>query len=174
MAVNINTFFLLVSLLMIAIFFLFKPMNIETYDNNDTAMLELKDFKLYDIGSEGLRMMLQGSFGKRYRDRYEVYDINYTSRADHEEQNMAAQAAVYQENILYLSGSVVYKKGEQFMFRSDEAQYDENRHIASTTDLFELKNSEGTFKGYELEYNSEADTIRAKTVSALYDLSKAN
>ncbi len=174
MAVNINTFFLLVSLLMVAIFFLFKPMDIETYDNNDTAMLELKDFQLYDIGAQGLRMMLQGSFGKRYRDRYEVYDINYTSKADQEQQNMAARAAVYQENILYLSGDVVYKKGADFMFKSDEAQYDENRHLATTTDLFELTNSEGTFRGSELQYNSEADTIRAKAVSALYYLSKAH
>ncbi len=174
MAVTINTFFLLISLLLVAIFVLFKPMDIETYDNNDTAMLELKAFQLYDIGSEGLRMMLQGSFGKRYRDCYEVYDINYSSKTDHEQQHMAAKAAVYRNHILYLSGDVVYKKGEDFVFRSDEAQYDENHHTAMTIGAFELKNNEGVFKGYELQYNSEADTIRAKTVSALYYISKAN
>ncbi len=174
MAVTINTFFLLVSLLLIAIFFLFKPMDIETYDNNDTAMLELKNFQLYDIGSEGLRMMLQGEFGKRYAERYEVYAINYTSHVDHNEQNIAAQAAVYQDNILYLSGNIVYQKGMDFMFRSNEAQYDENRHMATTMGMFELKTGEGIFKGHALEYHTEADIVRAKTVSALYDLSKAD
>jgi len=172
MAITINTFFVLISLLLVAIFFLFKPMNIETYDNNDTAMLELKGFQLYDIGSEGLRMMLQGSFGKRYENRYEVYDINYTSYIDHEQQNMAAQAAVYKDNILYLSGNVQYRKGADFMFKSDEAQYDENRHTATTTDAFELYNSEGMFHGRELLYNSKANTIRAEQVSAQYYLGK--
>ncbi len=174
MAVSINTFFLLLCLMMVAIFFLFKPMHIETFEHNDTAMLELKAFKLYDIGTEGLRMMLQGSFGKRYEDRYEVYDINYTSQANHEQQSMAAKVAIYQKNILYLSGDVLYKKGADFMFKSDEARYDESLHTATTTESFELQNSEGTFRGYELQYNSEANTVQAKNVHAVYHLSKAH
>ncbi len=173
MAVTINTFFLLLSLMLLAIFIFFKPMNIDIVETSDTAMLELQNFKLYDIGSEGLTMMLKGSFGKRYRDRYEVRDINYTSSAAQEEQQIAAAVAVYKDHILYLNGRVLYKKGDTFMFQSDEARYNERTHTALTTGAFELKNSEGIFKGYALHYNSEANTIKAKRVHALYYINKA-
>ena len=149
-------------------------MDFEKYDTNDTAMLELKNFKLYDIGLEGLEMMMQGSFGKRYSNRYEIHDVNYTNHSVQEQQNMAASLAIYQDKILYLDGNVIYEKGKSFMFTSDEARYDENTKSAYTTGKFELKNSDGTFQGHELQYNSETNQIRAKAITATYHLNEVN
>ncbi len=147
-------------------------MDIEQFDNNDTAMLELHNFKLYNIGLDGLDMMLQGSYAERYSNRYEIHDLNYTNNSAQEQQKMIATRAMYQDKTLYLNGNVVYKKGNNFMFTSDEAQYDEKTKNASTTGKFELKSSDGIFSGYELQYNSESEKVKAKTITATYHLNK--
>ena len=118
-------------------------MDIEKFDNNDTAMLELSNFKLYNIGLEGLDMMLQGSYAERYSDRYEIHDLSYINNSVQEQQKMAAIRAMYQDKTLYLNGNVVYEKGNSFMFTSNEARYDEKTKSVYTTGKFELKSSDG-------------------------------
>ncbi len=148
-------------------------MDIEQFDTSDTAMLELSNFKLYNIGSEGLDMMLQGSYAERYSDRYEIRNLSYTNNSVQEQQKIAAALAIYQDKTLYLNGNVIYEKGDNFMFTSDEAQYNEETKSAYTTGKFELKSSDGLFSGHELQYNSESEKVKAKTITAIYHLNKA-
>ncbi len=147
-------------------------MDIKSYDNNDTAMLELKEFKLFDIGSNGLNMMLQGESGKRFSDRYEINDLNYSNLSTKKSQAMSASLARYKDNILYLDNNVIYQQGENFIFKSNEAIYNEKNNKASTSGKFELKSADGLFGGAALEYNSETQNVKAKSITAIYHLNK--
>jgi hypothetical protein len=167
-----NSFYLLLFLFLGSIYIFYKPVDIKKYDNSDLALLELQDFKLYDISTKGLSMMLQGAYGKRYGDRYEINDVNYTNNAVNDYRHMSASLASYKEKMLYLNGNVIYRQGDAFTFSSDEAQYDEVTKSAYTTGKFNLQSSEGFFNGYGLEYNSLTQNIRAKNILATYHLNK--
>ncbi len=147
-------------------------MYIKLYYTNDTALLEFKKFKLYDLGSGGLNMMLQGDSGERFSNRYEISNINYTNKSVEKPQSMQASEALYKDNMLYLNDDVMYRQGESFTFRSDEALYDEKAKTAYTSGKFELKSSDGVFRGTALEYNSETQNVNAKAITATYHLNK--
>lgn len=149
-------------------------MEIKAYNTKETAQLELKEFRLYDIGSQGLKMMLQGDFGKRFNDRYEISNIDYINRSATKPQKISASSSIYSDRMLYLNGNVIYQQGEDFTFASDEARYDEKMKRAYTSGKFNLKSRDGIFSGTALEYNSETQNVKAKAVAATYNLNKVN
>jgi LPS export ABC transporter protein LptC len=170
MGVNINGFLLMLSALLLGIYVFFKPMNLKPQDADSSAMLELKNFKLCDIGAEGLNMMLHGSSGKRFEDHYEISDVNYSNQSAPKVQKMRASQALYQDKILYLNGDVMYAQGDDFTFKSDEAMYNEQTKRATTKEQFTLQSHNGNFKGRALLYNSQTQHVKAEKISVEYQL----
>ena len=93
---------------MLAIFLLFKPLDIKEKVFKDVPVFEFKNFTMYDLDTQGLKTMMSGSVARRYVDRYTVKDINYTDNTKKHRANLVAKNGIYTKEKIYLDTNVTY------------------------------------------------------------------
>jgi len=162
---SVNTLFTTIGLFLIAVYLLFRPSEAMKETEEEVAQLELHDFSLYDVSSEGLNSVLKASYGKKYTDRYEAADVNFSDTSQAEPIAMQAVVAHYKDHRVKLSQDVHYRQGDDFLFVSDEATYDQNRSVATTEGAFEIFYGAHRISGEKLFY----DAARQKASAAHID-----
>ncbi|MBU4110355.1 LPS export ABC transporter periplasmic protein LptC, partial [bacterium] len=105
---NINFFFVIISIALMMIFTLFKPLNIKTQNFEETPLLEVSSFTLHELNTLGITTIMKGNNALRYEDRYLVENIDYTDNSKKYKANMVADKGVYKDNIVNLSGNIIY------------------------------------------------------------------
>ena len=170
---NINTFFIGVIGGLLAIFFLFEPLNIKQKKFNEIPVFELESFKLKELNNKGLTTIMNGSKGLRYKNRYVVYDIDYTDNTKEFLVTMTSNKGVYKGDILLLNGDVVYKRKDGIKFLSQEGTYSKKTNtIISPTDYVAYM-GESKLIGSSIEYNNVMDTVKSKNVRINYKLKES-
>ena len=165
---TVNTFFVLVVLLLAGIFFIFKPMSVRPEEKTEVAQIDLVNFTTYELDENGLRNVMSGSHGWRYTNRYEILDINFTDKTKNYLQKMSADFGNYQDDVVNLVGDVRYKREDGLAFMSEEATYEQKRSTASTKGEFVIVQGSDWVRGRALVYNSAAGTAKAKDIHAGY------
>ena len=171
---NVNLFFLIITLGLMSIYLLFRPMVIEKEEREEIALLDLKQFTVYALEQGGLQSIMQGSSGERYSSRYEVRDANFTDNSHEYTQNMVSDFALYQGDNVNLEGNVHYQRADGLAFMSEEAYYNQKRGVAKTKGPFTLVQNQDKMQGTGLYYNSNNGKIRAKKVTGIYNIKKDN
>jgi len=169
---NANTFFIAVGLLLGTIFVFFKPLEISKDNPNEVAQLELENFTVFELTREGLKSITKGTKGKRFENRNEADDINFTDNANEFAQNMQADFGRQQNGIVDLEGNVRYKREDGLRFKSEEARYDQNSTIATTQGAFNMSYGQNWVDGTKLYYDATSRHSRAEGVSGVYKISK--
>lgn len=167
---NINFIFIAISLGLLMIFFLFKPMEIKQDDYGEVALFEIQDFTLYELSSLGLNTFMKGSEGTRYSNRYEVKKINYTDNSEEYLANIVANDGVYKNEIVHLKGDVVYTREDGFTFKTQIASYNKKRALAYAKTDYISYLGENRVKGTWLQYNNKDATAYSKNVTAVYQI----
>jgi LPS export ABC transporter protein LptC len=157
-------------LLLAGIYVFFKPMNIAQKQHGEIAQLELNNFTVKEFDTERLKTVLSGSFGKRFADRYEVEDINFTDTTQDHKQNITAKSGLYKNSIVTLKGAVLFKRDDGMTFSSEHIVYDHNSTVARAIGPFELRRGLESFNGVDLVYNNANGNITAKAISGTYIL----
>ncbi len=170
MALSINTFFTIIALGLLSVYFFLRPMNIQQKLPKEIAQLELLDFSMYELNATSLKSVLKGESGKRYINRYEVEHVTYIDNTKDFREEMSAGYGLYKDNVIALENSVHFKREDGLEFISDEAKYDQNHSIATTEGKFKIKNPFGWVVGHKLYYNSTINYAKASKVNGLYDL----
>ncbi|MEA3373563.1 MAG: LPS export ABC transporter periplasmic protein LptC [Campylobacterota bacterium] len=167
---NVNYFFSILTLGLIAVFMLFRPMVIEKQEKKEIALLDLKKFTVYELKQSGLQSVMKGSSGERYDNRYEVYDANFTDNSHAYLQNMVSDFARYQGEKVYLERNVHYARADGLSFMSDEAFYNQKKGVAKTKGPFTVVQNQDKIDGTALYYNSKKGIVKAKKVTGYYTL----
>jgi LPS export ABC transporter protein LptC len=170
--ININTFFAFVFLGLTAIFFIFKPLEIKQQKFNDVPLLSLKNFVMYELNTQGLETYMLGSEGIRFRDRYEVTDIDYTDNAKEYIANIKANFGLYKGSTLDLDGDVVYTREDGLVFESQHIIYNKITTIAISDNEYVSHKGDNRVKGSYLKQNNLKNTIYSKDVRAIYQLTE--
>ena len=165
---TVNTFFVLVVLLLAGIFFIFKPMSVKSEEKMEVAQIDLVNFTTFELDENGLRNVMSGTHGWRYTNRYEILDINFTDKTKDYLQKMSADFGNYQDDVVSLVGDVRYKREDGLAFMSNEATYEQKRSTASTEGEFKIIQNGDWVEGRALVYNSAAGTVNAKEIRANY------
>ncbi|SMP88921.1 Lipopolysaccharide-assembly, LptC-related, partial [Epsilonproteobacteria bacterium SCGC AD-308-P11] len=118
---NINIIFIIISIGLMMIFFLFKPMHIKQQEFVDVPLFELSSFSLYELNKKGLNNTMIGTKGTRYSDRYTVENIDYTDNSEKFIANMKADNGIYKDDIVYLEGNVTYTREDGLVFFTQSA-----------------------------------------------------
>ena len=163
-------FYLFIMLLLAGIYVFFKPMNIAQQQPGEIAQLELNDFTVKEFDTEHLKTVLSGSFGKRFTDRYEVEDINFTDATREHKQNITAKSGLYKSGIVTLKGAVLFKRDDGVVFSSEHIVYDHNSTVAQAIGPFKLRRGLESFSGVDLVYNNTNGNIAAKAINGIYIL----
>ncbi len=168
--VNINLFFGFLIVLLLGIFFFFKPIRVSPPKHTDIAQLELKNFTVYDIESWGVKSALSGARGERFDDRYEVSKVAFSDASKPQLQRMSAEHGHYENNIVDLNDSVIFEQEDGITFRSQEAHYDLNRSLVTTQGDFIITMEQSKFEGTQLAFNTKTRRMHAIKINALFDL----
>lgn len=169
---NINAFFVLITIGLIMIYVGFKPQYVEQQDLVDVPLFELDSFVLHELNQERLITIMKGSETKRYSDRYSVTDIDYTDNSKELLANIKANIGLYRDrvDIVDLTGDVIYNREDGLVFESDEAIYNKKTAIAKTQKDYIMYRDENIVIGTSLVYDNANGKIKSKNVVAKYQI----
>ncbi len=145
-------------------------MDIAQQQPGEIAQLELKSFTVKEFDTERLKTVLSGSFGKRFADRYEVEDIDFTDATREHKQNITAKSGIYKDNVVTLQGSVLFRRDDGVTFGSELIVYDHNSTVARAIGAFRLQRGIESFTGENLVYDNANGDISAESIRGVYIL----
>ncbi|MCD6191295.1 MAG: LPS export ABC transporter periplasmic protein LptC [Sulfurimonas sp.] len=167
---NINIFFAIIFSALMAIFFLFKPMNIKKQEFVDVPLFELTSFTLHELNTQGLQTMMRGNKAVRYADRYSVVDIDYTDNSKEYIANMRAKHGLYKDEIIELEDDVVYSREDGLTFETSKVHYNKKTSIAIADADYVSYRDKNIVNGSFVKYNNSLNRVESKNVTAIYQL----
>lgn len=167
---NINFYFVYISIGLAMIYLFFHPMKLDTLDKGEVPQLELANFTIYDLDRNGLKSIFNGTKGYRYQDRYEVFDVNYTDNSRKDISNITSDFAVYKDNIVKMYGNLVYTKADGLIYKSDDGNYDQKTGILRTKGKYISYKNNDRITGNDLMYDSKQGHTTSKNVFAIYTI----
>lgn len=169
---NINIFFIVITLALSVIFVGFKPMVIKKQKFVETPMFQLDTFSMHELNQAGLITIMKGSYATRYSDRYKVENIDYTDNSKKYIANVKANDGLYKDKdgILKLQGNVIYTREDGLTFKTSKAVYDKNTSIVKTDEKYILYRDENNITGTSLSYDNVKNRVKSKQVFAVYQL----
>lgn len=167
---NINLFFVIISIALTMIFTLFKPLDIKTQNFAETPLLEASSFTLYELNTVGVTTIMKGNNALRYADRYLVQNIDYTDNSKKYKANMLADNGIYKDNIVNLSGNIVYNREDGLVFKTQKADYNKISKIATSTTDYIAFMGKSNMNGSFLKYDNINNTMESKNVNIIYQL----
>lgn len=172
MGLNINLFLAIISAILFSIFIFIKPFEVLKSEKKEVPILELNDFIIFELDTEGLNTKLLGSHAFKFTNRYEIDNVDYTDAKNELSDNLTAKHGRYQDDIIDLEGDVHYKRIDGVRFDSQEAQYKNKLGIVSTQKDFILYQNESWFSGTKLLFDTKKESYSALSVEGLYYLEK--
>lgn len=169
---TVHHFYLLTVSLLAAIYLFFKPIDVQLSDSGEVAQLELENFQLFELNTQRLKTVLSGSGGKRFNDRYEVHDVNFTNNTEESIENMVANYGLYKGETLTLENNVRYRRDDGVNFTCNKAEYNKVTSVIQTVGPFTLWQNENRFSGTDLLYYSKQGKVSADAVTAMYTITE--
>ena len=173
MAVNVNYLFLVIGLLLAAILFLFEPSEVpkKHQKGEGVADLELHQFTRYDLTLEGLKDVMVGKDAKRYKDRIEIDEIDYTDNSRKLKNNITANFGVYNNiNLITLEGNVRYHREDGLRFKTERAIIHQKDETIVTKGPFVMTKEDDVVTGEDLFYDSKNERSHATDVVGVYEV----
>ncbi|MCF6310614.1 MAG: LPS export ABC transporter periplasmic protein LptC [Sulfurimonas sp.] len=170
---NINIFFSLVSLALLMILTLFKPMDIKEDDFSDVPLFNISIFTMYELDEKGLTSLMSGTEGTRYSDRYSVKLMDYTDNSQEYIANMKSNSGIYKGDNVYLEGDVVYFREDGLTFETQKVVYNKKTAIARADGNYVLYRNNNKVTGNKLKYNNSLNRVQSKNVVAIYQLKES-
>jgi LPS export ABC transporter protein LptC len=167
---NINISFFIIFLGLMVIYIFFKPMQLQNYQRKEIANFEVENFIIHELNSDKLITLMQGSYAYNYPDRYEVKDVNYTDSSKKLLSNIVSKRGIYKDQVMYISGDVVFKREDGLTFKSQKTVYNEKTGIVRNNDKFVLLRENNSVTGDGLIYNNILNKIHSKNVRVIYNL----
>ncbi|MEN4045145.1 LPS export ABC transporter periplasmic protein LptC [Sulfurimonas sp. ST-27] len=149
---------------------MFKPMDVKIHHFTDVPLFELSDFTMYELDTHGLATILLGNTGTRYAERYEIKDMDYTDNSKKYIANMVSDLGVYKNEIVKLSGHVVYVREDGLTFKSQEALYNKKTADVVSNTKYTAYLNDNVVIGDYIKYNNITKKIYSKNVIATYQL----
>lgn len=167
---SINAFFLLLSGLLLGMYGYFTPSYRDEGVKGEVPKIHLFSFSLYEISHHGVDHILEGQEGKKFDDRYEITSAKFSDNTKAQFQTIRSDKALYQDDILQISGNVLYHRADGLEFRSQEGKYDTEKSVVTTQGPFVITQNANRVDGRRLYYNTESDIVSANAVRGSYQL----
>ncbi len=166
---NINYFFSFIFLSLIMIYIFFDPMEIKQMDSKEIPLFSLDKFTLHELDTNGLITLMNGSKAKRYSDRYDVSNIDYTDNSKEFTSNMKAKHGLYKKEIVYLNGDVFFTRVDGLRYFSQKAVYNKKKEIALSDVDYVASMGMSQLSGSTLEVDNKNNTMKSKNIYAIYN-----
>lgn len=167
---SINVFFLLILTLLIGMFSYFKPTHTSQIQAKEVPQFELDNFVIYEISPTKIVHFFEGEHGKRFEDRYEVSLAKFSNNEKALFESIAANQALYKNDVVTLDGDVHYVRSDGLEFRSQEGVYNQALGFVQTSGPFSFTQAKNSVQGVGLYYDLNLETVNANQVRGVYQL----
>jgi len=145
-------------------------MNLKQQKFIDVPLFELSTFIIYEINKVGLDTMMLGTKAIRYADRYSVDNINYTDNTQKYIANMKADNGIYKNEILTLSGNIIYTREDGLTMETSKAIYNKKNSVTTIDNDFVSYKGNNRVIGSSAIYNNKNNKLASKNVIAKYQI----
>ena len=154
------------------IFFGFTPMDYKQKIPGDIPLLEMTNFEMHELDTEGLQTIMVGDVALRFKDRYVVEKIDFTDATKNLISNMKANHGIYKGNVVDLKGNVVYYREDGIALETETLNYNTVTAIAQTNDKYVAFQDQNTMYGTSMIYDTLIGKMDSKNVLINYKLSE--
>jgi len=145
-------------------------MNLKQQEFIDVPLFELSTFIIYEINKMGIDTMMLGTKAIRYADRYSVNNINYTDNTQKYIANMKADNGIYKNDILTLTGNVLYTREDGLTLETSKAVYNKKNKVTIINNNFVSYKGNNRVIGSSAIYNNKNNKLASKNVIAKYQI----
>lgn len=145
-------------------------MNLKQQKFVDVPLFELSTFVIYEINKVDLDTIMIGAKAIRYANRYSVDNINYTDNTQKYIANMRANNGTYKNDILTLTGNVVYSREDGLVMKTNKAIYNKKNKLATINNDYVAYQGNNKVIGSSAIYNNKLNKITSKNVIVKYQL----
>ncbi len=167
---RLTHFFVFLLFFCIALFVFLQPHEYDTEHGNEVAQLEIEDFNLYEIDTQGVQSVVSGTLGRQYTTHYEVENAHYVVNENQLGEHLYADRGKFQREVVYLDDNVRYFREDGLSFESDHAVYDTKKERLYVPEKFIMTQNENIIYGSELHYDVKTGQTSARTIDANYYL----
>ena len=114
--------------------------------------------------------MMLGTKAIRYADRYSVDNINYTDNTQKYIANMKADNGIYKNEILTLSGNIIYTREDGLTMETSKAIYNKKNSVTTIDNDFVSYKGNNRVIGSSAIYNNKDNKLASKNVIAKYQI----
>jgi len=152
------------------IYIFFKPSNIKQKEYVNIPQLEMGKFVLYEFDTKQIKTIMFGGSAKKYDDRYEVKDIDYTDNSNKKISTLMAKNALYKNDVVYLDTNVTYTTENDFIYKSSKAVYNKTKQTVISDATYTAYLGKNVAKGDYIRYNRAKNKIYSKNIDITYQL----
>jgi len=155
------------------IFIFFQPLKLKEQSFGDVPQLELEQFTMYEFTPYGLKTLMFGESGTKYDERFIVKKMDYTDKSQDYIANMKADDGLYKNELVTLSGHVMYSRSNGFVFNTEKLTYNKKTSEAISNVGYTAYMGDNIVRGSYIRYNNALNKVYSKQIDATYQLQES-
>ncbi|RDU71344.1 hypothetical protein CQA66_06635 [Helicobacter aurati] len=161
----IVVFFMFLLLFTFTSSFLFE-VSVSNYKSTkeDLPIIELHNWRLYEIGKKSVNIDMKGAVAKRYANREVYQDFEMCRLSEDSIENLKGQEAIHKEDIYEFPKGVEYSNAPFIYFFSQAGTYNIVTEAFSGKGEFRIQDQQSITMGKDIFYDKKSDTIIAKHI----------
>ena len=168
---NINYLILIIASILGSIYIFFSPTEMQdTTKKKETPLIELHNYTVYKFDTQSLVNILDGKIGKRFQNRYELYDFLFTDKIEKDIISISAKHGLYRGDEATFTDKVHYFRSDGLTFDSQKVLYNKKKHYIKSPVPYIAHLDENILIGKSLYYDFEQKKLHSKDVNFVYNI----
>ena len=124
------------------------------------------------IQKEGISQRIRASKALKFKTYDELYDLNTSFLEQGIRHTLIAKKARYQDDILYLTGDVLYENNQSLHIKSKELEYNVKTKIAKSPVAFTLSSNQGIMIGDSFVYDMKNGALKGEKMHYSFEVNE--
>ena len=137
--------------------------SVDAVESNSSKELSFNNFSLIEITPKGVENRLSAKEAIKYTTHFELQEINITYKNT---QHLLAAKATYQDDFIYLDQSVLFKRDDGLVFRTEKLEYSIKSKKLYADESFYIDINGSRIAGKNLQYDLDDKNISAQKIRA--------
>ena len=167
---KLTHFYIILFLFSLSLFVFLQPESYVKSEGEQVAQLEIEDFSVYEINTQGVKSVLSGTSGQQFTTHYQVENAHYIENKKDFSEHLYSDVGRFEKDVAYLNNNVRFFREDGLSFESNDALYNTKKESLYVKDNFILTQNENIIYGNELHYDTVSGQLSAQSVDANYYL----
>ncbi len=167
---KLTHFYIVLFLFSISLFVFLQPESYVKNKDEQVAQLEIEDFSVFEINTQGVKSVLSGTSGQQFSTHYQVENAHYIENKKDFSEHLYSDVGRFEKDVAYLNDNVRFFREDGLSFESNYAVYNTKKESLYVKDSFILTQNENIIYGKELHYDTVSGQLSAQGVDANYYL----